>query len=231
VGPGYRTEDRAILTGRLSDKRQIAPKAVDRFRERVRELTSRSRGVSTERMAEELTRCLRGWSGYFGKCETPSVLEGLERWFRRRLRLRSGRESGRQRTCTAAANGFAGTPYCAAPCLLDSLGIPRLTAAQQLNPPDADPHVRWCGRGEAVRLPPIPIGCAPLRGRLPTRLPPAPYSEPRARLWRVSTLHAWPRNMHDRLTAGLPRRCLRAEAAGFLSSAWAAPIAIRACEL
>ena len=67
-------------------KRRIAPKAVDRFKERVRELTSRTRGVSIERMAEELTRYLRGWLGYFGKCETPSVLEGLEQWLRRRLR-------------------------------------------------------------------------------------------------------------------------------------------------
>ncbi|MFH0302997.1 hypothetical protein AAFX91_38745, partial [Bradyrhizobium sp. 31Argb] len=24
-------------------------------------------------------------------------------------------------------------------------------------PPDTDPYVRWCGRGEAARLPPIPI--------------------------------------------------------------------------
>jgi RNA-directed DNA polymerase len=67
-------------------KRRIAPKAVDRFKERVRELTSRTRGVSTERMAEDLSRYLRGWIGYFGKCETPSVLAGLERWLRRRLR-------------------------------------------------------------------------------------------------------------------------------------------------
>jgi RNA-directed DNA polymerase len=67
-------------------KRRIAPKAVDRFKGRVRELTRRTRGVSTERMAEELSRYLRGWIGYFGKCETPSVLEDLERWFRRRLR-------------------------------------------------------------------------------------------------------------------------------------------------
>jgi RNA-directed DNA polymerase len=67
-------------------KRRIAPKAVDRFKERVRDLTSRSRGVSTERMAEELSRYLRGWLGYFGKCETPSVLVSLDRWLRRRLR-------------------------------------------------------------------------------------------------------------------------------------------------
>jgi RNA-directed DNA polymerase len=67
-------------------KRRIAPKAVDRFKKRVRELTSRTRGVSMERMAEELSRYLRGWIGYFGKCETPSVLADLEHWLRRRLR-------------------------------------------------------------------------------------------------------------------------------------------------
>ena len=67
-------------------KRRIAPKAVDRFKERIRELTSRNRGVSIDRMAEELSRYLRGWIGYFGKCETPSVLESLEQWLRRRLR-------------------------------------------------------------------------------------------------------------------------------------------------
>ena len=46
-------------------KRRIAPKAADRFKERIRELTNRTRGVSLERMADELTRYLRGWIGYF----------------------------------------------------------------------------------------------------------------------------------------------------------------------
>jgi len=67
-------------------KRRIAPHAVDRFKQRVRELTSRTRGVSIDRMAKDLTRYLRGWLGYFGKCETPGVLNGLEQWVRRRLR-------------------------------------------------------------------------------------------------------------------------------------------------
>ena len=39
-----------------------------------------------QRMADDLSRNLRGWIGYFGKCETPSVLAGLEAWLRRRLR-------------------------------------------------------------------------------------------------------------------------------------------------
>ncbi len=44
-----------------------------RFKERVRELTRRNKGVSTERMAEKLTQYLGGWIGYFGKCADPHV--------------------------------------------------------------------------------------------------------------------------------------------------------------
>lgn len=67
-------------------KRRIAPKAVLRFKQRVRERTRRTKGVSIEQMAEELAQYLRGWIGYFGRCQTPSVLQGLEEWTRRRLR-------------------------------------------------------------------------------------------------------------------------------------------------
>ncbi len=67
-------------------KRRIAPQAVQRFRRRVRELTRRTRGVSHERMVEDIARYWRGWLGYFGKCETPYVLASLEGWTRRRLR-------------------------------------------------------------------------------------------------------------------------------------------------
>ena len=74
------------FTNSDTPKRRIAPKAVLRFKERVRELTNRTRGVSIERMAEDLARYLRGWIGYFGQCETPSVLRSLEEWTRARMR-------------------------------------------------------------------------------------------------------------------------------------------------
>ena len=67
-------------------KRRIAPKALNRFKERVRELTRRTRGVSIEEMVRQLAIYLRGWRGYFGFCQTPSVLKSLEEWTRRRLR-------------------------------------------------------------------------------------------------------------------------------------------------
>jgi RNA-directed DNA polymerase len=67
-------------------KRRIAPKALVRFKRRVRELTSRTRGISLEQMTREVADYLRGWKAYFGFCETPSVLRTLDRWLRRRLR-------------------------------------------------------------------------------------------------------------------------------------------------
>jgi hypothetical protein len=42
--------------------------------------------VNITRIAEELARYLSGWIGYFGRCETPSVTQGLEEWIRSRLR-------------------------------------------------------------------------------------------------------------------------------------------------
>ena len=74
------------VTRHREPQRRIAPKAILRFKERVRELTRRTRGVSVEKMAEELSLYLRGWQGYFGFCQTPYVLRDLEYWLRRRLR-------------------------------------------------------------------------------------------------------------------------------------------------
>src|SRR6267143_1475925 len=37
-------------------------------------------------MVKEIATYLRGWLGYFGDCQTPSVLQRLESWLRRRLR-------------------------------------------------------------------------------------------------------------------------------------------------
>jgi len=85
-----RPQERKFLgfsfTGGRSLRRKIAPTVLKRFKERVRELTRRTRGVSVERMVKDLTPYLRGWGGYFGICETPAVLRELDSWVRRRLR-------------------------------------------------------------------------------------------------------------------------------------------------
>jgi RNA-directed DNA polymerase len=74
------------FTGNREPKRRIAPKAVRRFKERVRERTRRTRGVRLQGRVEELARYLSGWIGYFGKCQTPSGSASLEEWVRHRLR-------------------------------------------------------------------------------------------------------------------------------------------------
>jgi RNA-directed DNA polymerase len=67
-------------------KRRIAPKALHRCQQKIRELTRRTRVISLEQMTRELATYLRGWKGYFGFSQTPSVLRRLEAWMRRRLR-------------------------------------------------------------------------------------------------------------------------------------------------
>ena len=134
-------------------KRRIAPRAVDRFKAKIRELTSRTRGISMERMAEELAQYLRGWLGYFGKCETPSVLQSLEEWTRRRLRsaiwkqwkrgsvrFAELRKRGVNKDLAAKTAGSAHGPWHLANskglafalpnAYFDSLGIPRLTGSR-----------------------------------------------------------------------------------------------------
>jgi len=74
------------FTSGKQPKRRIAPKTLLRFKKRIRELTKRNRGVSLEQMVQQLRRYLIGWRGYFGFCQTPSVLRNLDSWVRRRLR-------------------------------------------------------------------------------------------------------------------------------------------------
>jgi RNA-directed DNA polymerase len=139
------------FTNAREPKRRIATKAVLRFKQKVRELTGRTRGISLERMMKELAGYLRGWQGYFGFCETPSVLQALDQWIRRRLRsviwkqwkrgsLRFAKlcERGVSKTLAAQTAGSAHGPHRIAnsPAMsyafpiayFDSLGLPRLFA-------------------------------------------------------------------------------------------------------
>src|SRR5947209_10143552 len=67
-------------------KRTIAPKSMDRFKQRIRDITRRAKGVSIKTTMEELATYMRGWRGYFGFCETLGVFIAITRWVRLRLR-------------------------------------------------------------------------------------------------------------------------------------------------
>ena len=139
------------FTNAREPKRRIAAKALVRFKRKVRELTGRTRGIGIERMTKELSSYLRGWKGYFGFCETPTVLESLDQWIRRRLRsmiwkqwkrgkvrFRELCDRGVSRKLAATTAGNTHGPWHIAnsPAMshafpiayFDSLGVPRLFA-------------------------------------------------------------------------------------------------------
>jgi RNA-directed DNA polymerase len=90
-------------------KRTIAPKSLARFKQRIREITRRAKGVSIETTMDELIPYMRGWRGYYGFCETPQVLVNLTRWVRLRLRAALWRQwkIPRRRRAALVANGVS----------------------------------------------------------------------------------------------------------------------------
>src|ERR1700726_1168157 len=86
------------FTGGGEPRRRIAPQAIAHLKAKVRDLTRRTGGQSLSQVAKELSRYLIGWRGYFGFCETPSVLHKLDQWIRRRLRALAWTQWKRGRT-------------------------------------------------------------------------------------------------------------------------------------
>ncbi len=74
-----------IIVGKET-KRSISPSSLCRFKRRARKLTCYRRGLTIEQMIARLNRYLIGWRGYFGYCQSRSILRVLDSWIRRRLR-------------------------------------------------------------------------------------------------------------------------------------------------
>ena len=165
------------FTAGKEPRRRIAPQTLARFKSRVRQLTRRTRGASLARIVEELSRYLVGWRGYFGICETPSVLRSLDQWVRRRLLAWKQWKRGRTRFAELRRRGVgkdlaaqtAGSPHgpwrlSNSPALtiaipdasLETLGLATVAsqqAAQPSEPPCTDPVCTVAWEGRAARLP------------------------------------------------------------------------------
>ena len=96
-----RPQQRKFLGFSVTDgpaiRRTIAPKAVERFKERIREITRQAKSGSLAQTMKVLAPYMRGWRGYFGFCETPDLLIQLTRWVRLRLRAALWRQWKTQR--------------------------------------------------------------------------------------------------------------------------------------
>jgi RNA-directed DNA polymerase len=65
---------------------RIANRTKERFEEKLRHLTKRTRSGKLEDIVMEVNQYLIGWIGYYRLANTPSVYEELDKWIRRRLR-------------------------------------------------------------------------------------------------------------------------------------------------
>lgn len=67
-------------------KRKVAHKPLTTFKQRIRELTRRTCGLSMAQVVERLRPYMLGWKGYFKLAQTPGIWRQLDEWLRHRLR-------------------------------------------------------------------------------------------------------------------------------------------------
>lgn len=66
---------------------RLAPKTIERLKERVRALTQRSKPIPLEQRVEKLSQYLQGWLGYYSLADAKRVLPEIDKWIRHRLRM------------------------------------------------------------------------------------------------------------------------------------------------
>ncbi len=79
-------------------KIRVSPKKVKKFKDRIREITRRNRGVSMQTRLVELRRYLQGWVGYFRLVPEKTFYDRLDQWIRRRVRACYWRQWRRPRS-------------------------------------------------------------------------------------------------------------------------------------
>lgn len=65
---------------------RVDPKAFQRLKVRLKELTSRRWSIAMDERIAKINRFTAGWMGYFQLADTPKVFQVLDKWFRRRMR-------------------------------------------------------------------------------------------------------------------------------------------------
>ena len=74
------------FTRERASRIRLSPKSIGQFKDKIRRLTGRSWGISMSERIARVNKLIAGWMSYFRLVETPSVLEALDEWLRRRMR-------------------------------------------------------------------------------------------------------------------------------------------------
>jgi RNA-directed DNA polymerase len=86
------------ILGQQNARLGLAPQTIQRFKDRVRKLTKRNRGVSLSRVLQELRTYTDGWVAYYWRCQDPRPFAELDGWMRRRIRCYVWKQWRRPRT-------------------------------------------------------------------------------------------------------------------------------------
>ncbi|MBU3161846.1 group II intron reverse transcriptase/maturase [Clostridium frigoris] len=66
---------------------RVPQKPIDKFRAKLKELTSRSNAMSMEYRFRKLKQVIVGWVNYFAIADIKTILKTLDEWLRRRIRM------------------------------------------------------------------------------------------------------------------------------------------------
>ena len=89
---------------------RVADKTVERFKDKVRAITRRNRGVKFEQVIKELNEIIVGWRNYFRLANTwtKNIIE-IDGWIRRKLRCYRLKQCGRKYSIVKYLRGLGCT--------------------------------------------------------------------------------------------------------------------------
>lgn len=66
---------------------RVHPKPVEKFKQKLKEITGRSKSMSMGQRMEKLRQCIIGWVNYFNMADMNKLAKTLDKWIRRRIRM------------------------------------------------------------------------------------------------------------------------------------------------
>lgn len=66
---------------------RVHPKPVEKFKQKLKEITGRSKSMRMGQRMEKLRQCIIGWVNYFNMADMNKLAKTLDKWLRRRIRM------------------------------------------------------------------------------------------------------------------------------------------------
>jgi len=77
----------SFYRGKEGVRIRVHKKSIERVKEKIRNITSRSNGMSMDVRLLKLRQLIKGWVNYFRIADMKSLAQSLDEWTRRRIRM------------------------------------------------------------------------------------------------------------------------------------------------